>query len=164
MNQTKFKGNLVEITGKLPEMGSQAPDFVLVKEDLSEVKLSDFKAKYLVFHIFPSLDTGVCATSVKKFNEHLQSKENVELLCISKDLPFAQKRFCNLENLNKPINLSDFRDGFLAYGLKMTNGSLKGLLARAVIVLDKERKIIYKELVEEITTEPNYEKVLEVLK
>ena len=161
MKEIKFKGTLIKLLGKLPEIGEKAPDFTLIKEDLSEVNLSDFHQEYLVLNIFPSLDTGVCASSVRNFNKELGLKENVDLLCISKDLPFAQKRFCSQENLKKVITLSDFRDEFLAYGLKMTNGPLKGLLARAVIILDKERKVVYKELVEEITTEPNYEKVLE---
>lgn len=160
MEKIKFKGDPIEILGKLPEIGEKAPDFKLVRENLLEVSLSDFGQEYIVLNIFPSLDTGVCASSVRQFNEKLVSKEKVALLCISKDLPFAQKRFCSSEGLEKVMSLSDFRDGFFSYGLKMTTGLLKGLLARAVLVLDRERKVIYKELVSEIIEEPNYEKVL----
>ena len=158
MTQVTFKGNPVSLSGNLPEVGTQAPDFVLVKGDLSEAKLSDFKGKNVVLNIFPSIDTGVCASSVRRFNKEAASVDNTVVLGISADLPFASGRFCAAEGIDNVITLSTFRNSKFAqdYGLLMTDGPLKGLLARAVIVLDSQGKVIYKELVPEIAQEPDY--------
>ena len=158
MTQVTFKGNPVNLSGNLPEVGSQAPDFLLVKSDLSEAKLSDFRGKNVVLNIFPSIDTGVCAASVRRFNKDATSKDNTVVLGISADLPFAAGRFCAAEGIDNVITLSTFRNPDFAkdYGLLMTDGPLKGLLARTVIVVDPQGKILYKELVSEIAQEPDY--------
>lgn len=160
-NEVKFTLN-----GQMPAEGSMAPDFRGVQADLSEVALSEFKGKRVVLNIFPSIDTGVCAMSVRKFNQLASEMENTVVLCISKDLPFAQGRFCAAEGLSNVKTLSAFRcscfeDG---YGLLITDGPMKGLLARAVAVVDQEGKIVYTELVPEITQEPDYDKALAALK
>ena len=157
MATTNFKGNPVKTNGELPKVGSQAPDFKLVKGDLSEVSLSDFAGKKLILNIFPSIDTGVCATSVRNFNK-VASEKGVSVLCVSKDLPFASSRFCGAEGLNDVITASDFRYNNFAtdYGVLMTDGPLQGLCARAVVALDENGLVTYTELVPEITTEPNY--------
>lgn len=157
MATTNFKGNPVNLNGEMPPVGSKAPDFTLVKGDLSETKLSDYAGKKLILNIFPSIDTGVCAASVRNFNK-VASEKGVTVLCISKDLPFAQSRFCGAEGLNNVITASDFRGTFANdYGLTMNDGPLKGLIARAVIVLDENGTVTYNELVPDITQEPNYE-------
>ena len=157
MATTNFKGNPVKTNGELPKVGSQAPDFKLVKGDLSEVSLSDFAGKKLILNIFPSIDTGVCATSVRNFNK-VASEKGVSVLCVSKDLPFASSRFCGAEGLNDVITASDFRYNNFAtdYGVLMTDGPLKGLCARAVVVVDENGVVTYTELVPEITIEPSY--------
>lgn len=159
MATTKLKGSEIELNGVLPQVGTDAPYFKLVKGDLSEVSLSDFKGKRIVLNIFPSVDTGVCATSVRKFNEWLSNKENIVVLCVSKDLPFALSRFCGAEGLEKVIPVSDFRYNNFAtdYGVLQTNGPLQGLMARAVVMIDEAGKVVYNELVPEITTEPSYD-------
>ena len=157
MATTNFKGNPVNLNGEMPPVGSKAPDFTLVKGDLSETKLSDYAGKKLILNIFPSIDTGVCAASVRNFNK-VASEKGVMVLCISKDLPFAQSRFCGAEGLNNVITASDFRGTFANdYGLTMNDGPLKGLIARAVIVLDENGTVTYNELVPDITQAPNYE-------
>lgn len=160
-NEVKFTLN-----GKLPAVGTVAPDFKGVKSDLRDLSLSDLKGKRVVLNIFPSLDTGVCAASVRKFNQLASEMDNAEVLCISKDLPFAHARFCTAEGLSNVTSLSAFRcDCFeKAYGLLITDGPMRGLLARAVVVVDEEGKVIYQELVPEITQEPDYEKALAALK
>jgi thiol peroxidase len=159
MATTKFKGNDVHTSGELPKVGSQAPDFTLVGSDLQEIKLNNFKGKRLVLNIFPSLDTGVCAMSVRKFNQWVSEKENTVVLCVSKDLPFAQKRFCGAEGLENVITASDFRFNSFAkeYGVLLLDGPLEGLMSRSVVAIDENGKVLYTELVPEITTEPNYE-------
>lgn len=159
MSTTKLKGSDIHLNGTLPQVGTIAPCFKLVKGDLSEISLSDFKGKRVVLNIFPSIDTGVCATSVRKFNEWLSSKENTVVLCVSKDLPFALSRFCGAEGLEKVIPVSDFRYNTFAtdYGVLQIDGPLQGLMARAVVLLDEEGKVVYNELVPEITTEPSYD-------
>ncbi|MFV0472429.1 MAG: thiol peroxidase [Paludibacteraceae bacterium] len=154
---TNFKGNPVNLSGKLPAVGVKAPDFTLVKGDLSEVKLSDFAGKKLIINIFPSIDTGVCAASVRNFNK-VASEKGIAVLCVSKDLPFAQSRFCGAEGLNDVITASDFRYNNFAvdYGVLQADGPLQGLMARAVVALDENGVVTYTELVQEITTEPNY--------
>lgn len=165
MAQVTLKGNAVSTSGDLPSTGSAAPDFKLVKTDLSEVSLSDFKGKKVVLNIFPSIDTGTCATSVREFNKKASELDNTVVLCISKDLPFAQARFCGAEGIDKVETLSAFRSDTFAkdYGIEMTDGPLKGLTARSVVVLDAEGKVTYTQLVSEIVDEPDYEGALKAL-
>jgi thiol peroxidase len=165
MTQITFKGIPVHTIGSLPAKGMQAPDFKLVKTDLSEVQLSDYSGKRLVLNIFPSIDTGTCAMSVRQFNSKAQDMENTVVLCISLDLPFAQKRFCGAEGLNNVIPLSVFRSPEFGknYGVTLTDGRLQGLLSRAVVILDENKKVIYTEQVAEISQEPDYEKALAAL-
>jgi thiol peroxidase len=165
MAQITLQGNPVNTVGNLPETGSQAPEFTLVKNDLSEGKLSDYKGKKVILNIFPSLDTGTCAASVRRFNQEASSLENTVVLCISKDLPFAQARFCGAEGLKDVHNLSDFRTGEFgkAYGVEIADGPLAGLESRAVVVVDEEGKVIYTQQVPEIVDEPDYDKALAAL-
>ncbi len=158
-------GNPVNTNGELPKVGSQAPDFKLTKTDLSLVSLSDFAGSKLVLNIFPSVDTSTCAASVRKFNEKASALNNTKVLCISRDLPFAQARFCGAEGLDNVINLSDFKDGSFGktYGLEIAEGAFAGLHSRAVVVIDENGKIIHTELVSEIGHEPNYEAALAVI-
>jgi thiol peroxidase len=158
MANITFKGNPVQTTGELPVKGTLAPEFTLVKSDLSEAKLSDFKGKNVVLNIFPSLDTGTCAASVRRFNKEATSLDNTVVLGISADLPFAAGRFCSAEGIENVITLSTFRNDEFGkkYGLLMTGGPLKGLLARAVVVIDPAGKVLYTELVSEIAQEPDY--------
>ena len=155
MATTNFKGNPVKTNGELPKVGDKAPDFKLVKGDLSEVTLADFAGKKLILNIFPSIDTGVCATSVRKFNQ-IASEKGITVLCVSKDLPFAASRFCGAEGLNDVITASDFRYNNFATGVLMEDGPLKGLCARSVVALDENGVVTYTELVPEITIEPDY--------
>ena len=158
-------GNPVHTSGELPKVDSKLADFKLVKNDLSIATLSDFAGSRLVLNIFPSIDTGTCATSVRKFNASASKLENTKVLCISRDLPFAQKRFCGAEGLENVINLSDFNTGSFGkdYGLEMTEGALSGLHSRVVIVLDENGIVQYTEQVSEIGKEPNYENALAAL-
>lgn len=160
-----LKGNSIHTIGNLPEIGQQAPDFTLVKNDLSITKLSDYKGSKVILNIFPSIDTGVCATSVRKFNEQAASLENTKVLCISRDLPFAQQRFCGAEGIENVENLSDFNDGSFGknYGVEIIDGPLAGLHSRAVVVLDETGKVIYTEQVPEIAQEPDYQSALNSL-
>jgi thioredoxin-dependent peroxiredoxin len=155
-------GNPINTNGELPKVGSKAPSFTMVKNDLSVVTLKDFEGSKLVLNIFPSIDTATCATSVRKFNEQASQLENTKVLCISRDLPFAQKRFCGAEGLENVINLSDFKDGSFGknYGLEITDSVLAGLHSRVVIVLDENGVVTYTEQVPEIADEPNYENAL----
>lgn len=165
MANISLKGNPVTTTGNLPAAGSQLADFSLVSSDLSEKTLSDYKGKKLILNIFPSVDTGICATSVRKFSEKANALDNVKVLNISKDLPFAFKRFCAAEGLENIESLSDFRGSFGDdYGVTMSDSGMKGLLSRAVIVADEDGKVIYTEQVPEITTEPNYDAALDAVK
>ncbi len=163
---TKFQGAPVQLVGNLLKEGMMAPDFELIKKDLSSLKLSSLKGKKVILNVFPSLDTGVCAASVRKFNELASKMTNTVVLSISKDLPFAQGRFCTTEGIDNVIPLSDFRNPEFGkeYGLLMKDGPLSGLLARAVLVVNEEGKVSYIELVPEITQEPNYDKALEAVK
>lgn len=162
MSQVTLKGNPVTLSGSLPKVGSTAPNFKLIKTDLSEASLEDFKGKNVILNIFPSIDTGTCATSVREFNEKSASMDNTVVLCISKDLPFAHSRFCAAEGIEDVISLSSFRNHSFAkdYGVEILDGPLKGLNARAVVVIDEEGKVEYTELVPEITEEPTYEAAL----
>lgn len=165
MTTIQFKGNPIHTVGALPQNGTEAPDFTLVSTDLSDKSLSDFKGKYVILNIFPSVNTGVCAASVRQFNKDAASIPNAKVLCISKDLPFAQSQFCGAEGIENVVMLSDFRTDFgHQYGVQMADGPLQGLLSRAVVVVNPEGKIIYEQQVPEITEEPNYEKALAALK
>jgi thiol peroxidase len=165
MAQIAFKGNPVQTAGSLPAVGSAAPDFSVTKADLSETTLADYKGKKLVLNIFPSLDTAVCAASVRRFNVEATKHPNAVVLCVSKDLPFAQKRFCAAEGLEKVVTASEYKnDSFSsAYRVKITDGPLAGLLSRAVVVIDESGKVVYTEQVPEITQEPDYSKALAAL-
>ncbi len=162
MANITFKGNPVQTSGELPVKGASAPDFTLVNRDLSETKLSDFKGKNVVLNIFPSLDTGTCAASVRRFNKEAASLDNTVVLGISADLPFAAGRFCSAEGIENVITLSTFRNNDFGsdYGLVMNNGPLRGLLARAVVVIDSEGKVLHTELVPEIAQEPDYQSAI----
>jgi thiol peroxidase len=165
MATTHFKGAPVSTSGALPVVGSKLPDFALVRADLGTATLADYAGKKLVLNIFPSIDTGICAMSVRAFNAKAGGLENTVVLCISKDLPFAAKRFCGAEGLDKVVTASTFRDdGFeKAYGLRLVGSPLAGLLARAVIVADADGVVRHVELVNEITTEPDYDAALAAL-
>jgi len=158
-------GNPIHTSGTLPQKGSKAADFELIKTDLSTASLAEFAGKRLVLNIFPSIDTGTCAQSVRTFNENASKLENTTVLCISRDLPFAQKRFCGAEGLENVVNLSDFKAGAFGkeYGLEITDGPLAGLHSRVVIVLDENGTVLHAEQVGEIADEPNYEAALAVL-
>lgn len=166
MAHTNFKVQLVKLFGEFIQINDYAPNFHLVKNDLSDYYLDYAKGKNVVLNIFPSLDTSVCATSVRNFNKIAAQLPNTVVLAISKDLPFAQGRFCTTEGIDNVIALSDFRSPEFAkeYGLLMEDGPLRGLLARAVVVVNPEGKVIYTEIVTEITTEPNYDAVINLLK
>jgi thiol peroxidase len=165
MAQTKLGDRVVNTAGELPAPGSVAPSFTLVANDLKEVDLSQFAGKNVVLNIFPSIDTGVCATSVREFNKRAAALANTVVLCISKDLPFAMRRFCGAEGIDKVITLSDFRNlGFAqSYGVQFTDGGMIGLFARCVIVIGADGKVKYNEMVPAIGQEPNYDAALKAL-
>ncbi|MGO4820566.1 MULTISPECIES: thiol peroxidase [unclassified Flavobacterium] len=158
-------GNPIHTSGELPKVGSQLADFKLIQNDLSVASLSSFAGKNLILNIFPSVDTGTCAASVRKFNETAANLDNTAVLCISRDLPFAQKRFCGAEGLENVINLSDFNTGEFgkSNGLEMLDGPLAGLHSRVLIVADANGTILHTEQVYEIADEPNYDAALAVL-
>ena len=166
MAQVTLKGSPVEVTGQLPQVGQQAPSFTLVGAGLADVSLASLAGKRKVLNIFPSIDTPTCATSVRKFNAQANDVANTVVLCISADLPFAQARFCGAEGLENVQNLSTLRgtEFIQNYGVALADGPLKGLTARAVVVLDENDKVLHSELVAEIADEPNYEAALAVLK
>jgi len=158
-------GQTIHTVGKLPAVGTQIKDFTLTDTSLNEKSLADFKGKYLVMNIFPSVNTGVCAKSVREFNKDAASLKNTVVLCISKDLPFAQKAFCGAEGIENVVMLSDFRNDFgHGYGVLIADGPMKGLLSRAVIVADPQGKIVYEEQVPEIGQEPDYADALAAVK
>jgi thiol peroxidase len=161
-----LKDNPVEVLGDFPAVGDKAPGFRLVGKDLSDVALADFTGKRKILNIFPSVDTPVCASSVRHFNQSASQLANTVVLCISADLPFAQARFCGAEGLDNVVTLSTLRgaDFLKAYGVALASGPLAGLAARAVVVLDEHDHVTYAELVPEITQEPDYEAALAVLK
>ena len=164
---TTFKGTPIRLEGHFPQAGETAPDFFLTKNDLSDFTLKDGEGEYLILNIFPSLDTGVCATTVRRFNQMAASLPGAMVLCISKDLPFAQNRFCVSEGIDHTLLLSDFRYTSRFgkdYGVLITSGPMRGLLARAVVIIDPKGKVIYSELVSEMTQEPNYEAALKAVK
>jgi len=165
MATVTLKGNNIHTSGNLPKIGDQAPDFTLVKTDLSTATLADYKGKAVVLNIFPSIDTGTCAQSVRQFNKELSEIDDVTVLCISRDLPFAQARFCGAEGLENVINLSDFKDNSFgkAYGLDFVDGPLVGLHSRAIVVINENGIITHTEQVSEIVDEPNYKAAFEAL-
>ncbi|HEY3401479.1 MAG TPA: thiol peroxidase [Geothrix sp.] len=165
MAKVTLKGNPLNTSGDLPKVGSMAPAYTLVRTDLSEVSAKDLAGQRVVLNIFPSLDTPTCAASVRKFNARANEKPNTTILCVSADLPFAQKRFCGAEGLDNVVPASTFRaaDFGQAYGVTLTDGPLKGLLARAVVVVDGAGKVVHTELVPEIAQEPDYNAALAVL-
>jgi len=165
MADVLFKGNPVHTEGNLPEIGAPAPEFKGVNTDLQEVGLQDFAGKTLLLNIFPSVDTGICAMSVRKFYEQAQGHDNLTVVNISLDLPFAHKRFCATEGIENTVAVSDFRhqNAVKNYGLRLKDGPLAGLLSRAVVVVNPAGSVTYTELVAEITTEPNYAAALEAV-
>ena len=166
MAQVTLKGGPVQVNGELPNVGAAASAFTLVGAGLAEVTLADYAGKRKILNIFPSVDTPTCATSVRKFNAQANDLNNAVVLCISADLPFAQARFCGSEGLENVKNLSTFRSADFSenYGVSIADGPLKGLTARAVVVLDENDKVLHSELVSEIAEEPNYDAALAVLK
>ena len=165
MSVVTLGGNPVEVAGNFPQAGSAGADFSLVGADLASYSLASFAGKRKVLNIVPSLDTGVCATSTRKFNEKASTLSNTVVLVISGDLPFAAKRFCEVEGLQNVKTLSTFRDAAFkrAYGVDITSGPLTGLTARSVVVLDENNKVLHAELVSEIKNEPDYDAALKVL-
>ncbi|HET6805852.1 MAG TPA: thiol peroxidase [Frateuria sp.] len=165
MSQVKFKGEPVEVTGTFPARGAQAPAFTLVDKSLADVALASYTGQRKVLNIFPSIDTGVCAASVRRFNELAAGLANTVVLCISADLPFAQARFCGAEGLERVVTLSTMRGReFLAdYGVALATGPLAGVAARAVVVLDADNRVLHAQLVDELTHEPDYDAALAAL-
>ena len=165
MATVTLKGNNIHTSGNLPKVGDQAPNFMLVKTDLSTATLADYKGKAVVLNIFPSIDTGTCAQSVREFNKELNEIDDIIVLCISRDLPFAQARFCGAEGLENVINLSDFRDNSFgkAYGLDFIDGPLEGLHSRAIVVINENGVVTHTEQVSEIVDEPNYKAAFKAL-
>ena len=164
MTDITLDGTPVHTHGSLPTVGTKAPGFTLVGNDLSPIALADFAGSRLILNIFPSVDTGICATSVRTFNERAAGLENTKVLCISRDLPFAQARFCGAEGIENVTVASDFRTTFGEdYGVTMITGPLEGLLARAVIVLDEKGNVTHSQLVPEIKQEPDYEAAIAAL-
>ena len=166
MANIKLGGNPIQTSGELPKKGEKAPDFALTRGDLADVSLKDFAGKRKILNIVPSLDTGVCAASARKFNQEAAKISNVAILTISNDLPFAQKRFCESEGIKEVVPLSELRSRAFgdAYGVRIVNGPMAGLLSRAVVVLDENDHVLYTEQVPEIAQEPDYEKVLSALR
>lgn len=158
MANITLKGNAINTIGNLPKVGTKAPNFTLTAVDLSQKSLADFSGKNIILNIFPSVDTGTCAVSVREFNKNASELKNTVVLCISKDLPFAQARFCAAEDLNNVIMLSDFSNGSFGkdYELQITNGPLAHLHSRVIVILDENGTIKYTEQVSEIADEPNY--------
>ncbi len=165
MASITIEGNAINTNGDLPELGSTAPDFTLTNGELGDVTLASYAGKKKLLNIVPSLDTGICATSTKKFNESAVNHDDTVFLTISADLPFAQGRFCEAENVDKVQTLAMMRDKNFGkdYGVLLVDGPLKGITARAVVILDEDNKVIYTELVPEIVQEPDYDKALAAL-
>jgi thiol peroxidase len=165
MAQTALKGTPVHTSGNLPSKGSAAPDFKLTKGDLSDVSLADFAGKKKILNIVPSLDTGTCAASARRFNEEVKKAGNTVVLTVSNDLPYAQSRFCEANSIDSVVTLSQLRDREFgaAYGVTIIDGPMAGLLARSVVVLDENNTVIYTQLVPEISTEPDYDSALKAV-
>ena len=165
MSKITLKGNPINTSGNLPSKGSKSPEFTLIKSDLSKLSLSELKGKKLILNIFPSLDTSVCAISVRKFNQLAAGKTNAMVLAISKDLPFAHGRFCTTEGITNVITLSGFRNTAFgkSYGIDIIDGPLAGLYARSIVVVDEKGNVTYTQLVPEIVEEPDYDAALAAL-
>lgn len=165
MARITIGGEVVHTSGELPKVGAKAPDFLLTKTDLSDITLKDVAGKKVVLNIFPSVDTSVCSASVRRFNAEISKFPNTIVLCVSLDLPFAHSRFCEAEGLKNVVPVSELRNREFGnnYGIRMVEGPLAGLLARAVVVLDEKGKVIFSKLVSELKNEPDYESVLDVL-
>ena len=165
MANITFKGSPISTIGKLPEINTVAPDFTLTKTDLSDATLKDFLGNTMVLNIFPSIDTPVCAASVRKFNDQASRFDNTVVLCISADLPFAHKRFCEIEGLNDVIPLSVFRskDFGTNYGVTITDSPLQGLMSRAIVVIDPKGSVVYNQQAPEIAEEPDYDEALKAI-
>lgn len=164
MATVMLKGNAFEIAGELPKVGSQAPDFKLVKTDLSEISLADFTGSRVILNIFPSVDTAVCATSIRTFNKEASELVNTKVLCVSADLPFAAARFCGAEGIDNVATGSTFRSDFgTNYGVSFTAGPLAGLLSRSIVVIDEKGQVLYTEQVAETTQEPDYKAAIAAL-
>lgn len=165
MAQVKFMGNPMETCGNLPKVGSEAPEFTLTAQDLSDITLDSLKGKQVVLNIFPSLDTDVCAASVRRFNQDAVKYPDTVVLCVSQDLPFAAARFCTVNGIENVKTASGFRSDFgKKYGVEITDGPLRGLYARSVVVIGKDGKVKGTQLVEEITEEPDYKAAEDFLK
>lgn len=165
MAHVTLRGNPVTTIGELPTLGSKVPTFTLTKADLSEMTNADLLGSRTILNIFPSIDTPTCATSTRRFNELASSLDNTTVICVSADLPFAQRRFCGAEGLKNVQTGSSFRSDFgKVFGVTLTDGVMKGVLARSVVVLDEQGTVMYTELVGEITNEPNYEAAINALK
>lgn len=164
-NTVLMGGNPITTYAKLPEVGSVAPNFTLTDMEMADQNLDSYKGKFVILNIFPSVDTGVCSASVRHFNEDAAKLPNAVVLCISKDLPFAQKRFCGAEGIKNVVMLSDYRSDFgKTYGVEIIDSKMKGLLSRAVVVINPEGKIVYEEQVADISKEPNYEAAMKAVK
>ena len=166
MAKITLGGNDTNTIGNLPAVGSEAPDFLLVSKDMSEKTLASYHGQQVILNIYPSIDTGVCAASTKKFNEEADKLANTRIVFVSRDLPFALNRYCEAEGIKNLDNLTNFRDGGdfgNNYGVEITDGAFKGLNARAVVIIDEEGKVKYTELVPEVGQEPNYEAALSAL-
>jgi len=165
MAKITLKGNPVNTSGNLPVKGQDAPDFTLVKSDLGNLTLSELRGKKVILSISPSLDTSICATSARKFNQLAAGKDNVVVLAITRDLPFAAGRFCTTEGITNVISLSGFRnrDFGKSYGVDIIDGLFEGLYARSILVIDEKGKVVYTQLVQEIATEPDYDSALAAL-
>lgn len=166
MADTKLGGNPIHTSGELPAVGTAAPDFVLTKTDLSDVSLKDYAGKKVILNIFPSIDTDVCAASVRRFNKEAANIDGAVVLSVSKDLPFAHKRFCGAEGIDKVVTLSELRNADFgsSYGVRLEDGPLAGVFARAIVVLDGGGKVVHRQLVPEIKEEPDYAAALAALK
>lgn len=162
MAKITLKGTVINTIGNLPQTGTSAPEFTLTKTDLSDTTLADYKGKNVILNIFPSLDTSVCASSVRKFNAEAEKLNNTVILCVSRDLPFAHNRFCSVEGLKNVVPVSELRNSNFGkdYGVSVTDGPLEGLFSRAIVVIDSNSKVVYTEQVPEIAQEPDYEKAL----
>lgn len=165
MATIKFHGDPINTNGNLPSVGAEAPNFTLTGTDLSSKSLSDFAGKKVLLNIFPSVDTGTCASAMRKFNEEATNFDNTVVICISKDLPFAQSRFCAAEGIENVVVLSDFKNNDFAeaYQTKLVDGPLSGLHSRAVVVIDEAGKVVYTEQVDEVSAEPDYSAALSTL-
>lgn len=166
MAKITLGGTETNTIGNLPEVGSQAPDFQLVRKDMKEITLANYHGQKVIMNIYPSIDTGICAMSTTKFNQEASKLDNTRIICVSKDLPFALSRYCEAEGIDNLDNLTNFRDSGdfgKNYGVEIVDGAFKGLNARAIVVVDEDGKVTYTELVPEVGQEPNYEKALAAL-